>query len=766
MNEIDDYSQNDEIKTWFLEIEAAKKREKAFREDGDRINKIYACSDDEKVQFNILFSNTDTLIPALYSQVPSPVVQRRFKDEDPLGKAASEASERVLEFLLDTNVDGYETFDDGMNAAVAHALLPGRGVTGIKYDAEVNDDMKSSELVCVDSKPWDRVLFGFATKWSRMPWIAFEENIDKEEAVRLFGEEMAEKIDYMLDNDGSDSDKNESGDDNDKDDDDDKQGQRKTAVIYQIWDKDGGRKVRYISKSYKENFLKVDDDPLELTGFFPIPRPLAFIYKANDLTPVAPYLIYENQAKELNELTRRINNLVRAIKAKGVYDSELGSDIANLISGEENTFIPADKSAMLSKDRGFDNSIWFMPIEKMVQVLRELYNAREACKQTIYEVTGISDIIRGSTVASETATAQNIKSQWGTMRLKRNQGEVQRYARDLLRLMLEVAASKFSEETWAQMTGLPFLTEQQAQQAQIVLQSFQQMPQPPAQPGQPPQIPPQVQQAQQALQQPKWSQVLALLKNDMQRAYKIDIETNSTIMPEATEDKQKMSEALGALAQFIGQAMPQVQAGVLPFAAVKSIMMKIARQFEFGEDIEMELEQMQQPQPPKPPEDNTMQVKQMDMQAKQQELQLKQQTDSAKMEFDLKIEEGKAATQMRIKEMEIASQEKIAIEIENIKARCSMKQAVINANASKGESESMYDEEGELMMAPRPFEQIMAAITQSYGELKNDIDTLMAIQTAPKTIVKDEDGTPIGVETPFSSQMIRRDNNGNIIGLQ
>ena len=161
-----------------------------------------------------------------------------------------------------------------------------------------------------------------------------------------------------------------------------------------------------------------------------------------------------------------------------------------------------------------------------------------------------------------------------------------------------------------------------------------------------------------------------------------------------------------------------------------------------------------------------MQVKQMDMQAKQQELQLKQQTDSAKMQFDLKIEEGKAATQMRIKEMEIASQEKIAIEIENIKARCSMKQAAISANASKGESESMYDEEGELTMKPGPFEQIMTAITQSYGELKNDIDTLMAIQTAPKTIIKDEDGMPIGVSTPFSSQMIQRDTNGNIIGLQ
>jgi len=95
-----------------------------------------------------------------------------------------------------------------------------------------------------------------------------------------------------------------------------------------------------------------------------------------------------------------------------------------------------------------------------------------------------------------------------------------------------------------------------------------------------------------------------------------------------------------------------------------------------------------------------------------------------------------------------------------------MKQAAISANAHKVEGDTMYDEDGELSLKPGPFEQLMAAISQGYGELKNDIDTLMAIQTAPKTIIKDDDGTPIGVETPFSSHMIQRDNNGNIIGLQ
>ena len=103
------------------------------------------------------------------STLPAPVVQRRFKDEDPLGKAAANAGQRALEFMLDTNVDGYETFNDAMKAIVNDALLPGRGVAAVKYDATIGETdgvaVKTSELVCADSRSWDRVFFGYARKW-------------------------------------------------------------------------------------------------------------------------------------------------------------------------------------------------------------------------------------------------------------------------------------------------------------------------------------------------------------------------------------------------------------------------------------------------------------------------------------------------------------------------------------------------------------------------------------------------------------------------
>lgn len=669
------------VKFWLLELEEAKRRDSSYRSEGKRIISIYEATDEKKVPFNILYSNTDTLLPALYSSVPRPVIRPRFKDlQTPLAQAAAKAGEKMLEYLLDTNIEGYETFHEAAEAAVIDALLPGRGVTRIKYDAEIGEYpsedseepmmSKESESVCTDSIIWDRVLFGYAKKWSKMPWVAFEEVIDKAEAVRLFGEEIAAKIEFTK-GDDSDEDGKESEDKNEN------KGGAKTAVIYQIWDKDNGRKVRYVSTHYRDGFLKVEDDPLELAGFYPIPKPLELVAKSHDLKVTAPYHLYEQQAKEINELTARIQRLTKAIKAKFVYDSELGSDIQNLINGDDMEGIPADKSAAISSDGGFEKSMWFMPLDMLIRTLRELYAAREEAKQVIYEVTGISDIIRGSTVASETATAQNIKSQWGTMRLKRSQGEVQRYCRDMLRIMLEIAATKFSEQTWSDMTGLPFATEQEYMQSQQIIQAAQQISAQYAGNPQPPEIPQQMlqtlRQAQETMQKPQWSQVLELLRNDMQRSYQIDIETNSTVVPEAVEDQKNIAEVMTALGQYLQGINPLVQEGVFPFEAAQAMMIAVVRRYQFGAEIEDYIKKMK---PPAPPPDNSQaemqakaQEKQLDMQAKQQESQQQAALKQQEMENQRLIEQGKASTQMHIEQMRIeAEQAREQARIESEKA--------------------------------------------------------------------------------------------------
>ena len=673
------------VQFWLDEIGAARKREKDFRKDGKRIREIYDGSKAEETPFNILFSNTETMGPALYSAVPRPVVQRRFKDSDPLGKVAATAGQRILEFLLDTNIDGYETFDDAMKCVVNDALLPGRGVSAVKYDAVIGTvdgaEVKASELVCSDSRSWDRVFFGFARKWSKVPWVAFEEHMDLEAAEAMFGKEISNRIEFTVGEDNDDEDGKEGNNADERD-----MGERKTALVYQIWDKANGKVVRYISPHYKEGYLKIQEDPLELTGFFPIPRPLQFIEKSNDLKPVAPYILYENQAKELNRLTRRINRIAEAIKARGIYDSSLGGDIENVMKADDNTLVPSDKSSSLSAEKGLQNAIWFLPIQELVVTHEKLLMAREQCKQVIYEITGISDIIRGATKASETLGAQKLKSQWGTLRIKPKQGEVQRYARDILRLMLEIAATKFSEDTWAQMTGLPFLTQQKSQQLQQIAQAAQVS-------GQPP--PPEVMQQ---MQQPTWEAVLAMLRKDTQRAYRIDIETNSTVEPEAVEDQKNIADLMTALGQFLNGVGPLVEKGIMPFEVAQTMMLSITRRFRFGTEIEDQIKAMKPPAPEQ--KDNGAELKAADEKMKAQQAiqaaqgqvamleqklaaaQFENQAVAKKAELDLREAKVQVAEeQLKLKEQ--VSLDKIKTTDQIVQERLSNKQQVTTMIESK-----------------------------------------------------------------------------------
>jgi hypothetical protein len=690
---------DNKVTAWLAEIDDAKKREKDYRKDGKKIHDIYNGSKEEKIPFNILYSNTETLLPALYSSVPRPVVQRRFKDDDMLGKASAKAGERVLEFLLDTNIEGYETYDDCLRAATLDGLLPGRGLTSVKYDAELSkmvgeDDTggetsdaeeeayeKKSELVCVETRSWDKVYFGYAKRWSKVPFIVYEEFVDKTEAIRLFGEEIAGKLQY-----------NTKDEEEEKETDDEVSGQlSKTTCIYQIWHKKT-KKVIFVSPDYKEGYLKEQDDPLGLTGFFNMPRPIMFLEKSNDLMPVALYTLYENQATELNRLTIRIQKVVEAIKARGVYDSELGEDIAKIMEESDNALVPADKSASFAAEKGLGNAIWFMPIEQLTNVLIQLYQARNQCKQIIYEITGISDIMRGSTNANETLGAQEIKKSFGTLRLKRLQSEVQRYARDLLRMMLEIAASKFSTETWQKMTGLPYLTDEQKQILEMQKAQAQQF-------GQP--LPPEIEQQ---MQIPAWSDILEMLNDDVQRAYRIDIESNSTVQPEATEDQKNIAEVMNALAQYMNGVAPLVVNGSLPFEAAQSMMLAISRRFRFGNEIEEHIMAMKPPEKedPKAAEQAKAQadaqakqaemqaqaqIKQAEAQIRAQEKQIDLQAESAKFQSEKQAEmiaqDKDIAAKKEMLLMELQSKERIAENVARIQANTQILAAKLSSQANK-----------------------------------------------------------------------------------
>lgn len=664
---------DDKVAYWLGQIDDARKREKTWRKEAARVIDIYEgqrenIADGGTMDFNILFANTETLSPAIYNSVPRPVVQQRFKDENPVAEVAAKVMQRTLEFLIDQNNPNESAFDDLQKTAVLEALLPGRGLSRFKYDAEiitvplpegapkgtVPEEQVESETVCGQEVPWDRVYYGYGKRWSQIPWQAFEHFMTRQECIANFGPEVGGRI-TLTAVAKEDGDKEEAGPA-------DAEG-TKFAHIYEIWNKKT-KKVIFVSDGYP-TFVKEIDDPAKLVGFFPAPRPIAFLTKVKSLVPQTLYLMYESQARELNDVTMRIGKITRALKVRGFYDGTI-KGLENLLSQPDNTLLSAEGVAAMQQGMTLEKSIWLMPLEKLIAVLQQLYINRQQVLQVIYQITGVADIMRGSSQASETLGAQKMKEAWGTMRLKRMQKEVQRFVRDSLRIMAELAALNFSKETFAKMTGIKLLSQEEKQQAEAEgqqrMQAYQQQmaamppPQPgmpPAQVPQPPKMPPELQAL---MDLPTWEEVLALLSDNILRNFNVDIETNSTVDAEATEDKQFVAEYMNALSQFLNGIAPIVEKGFMPFEVAKTMLLSVTKRFRFGVEVEDSIKKMSAPAQPAGGPDPKAAAEAESLKQQTEFAAKKNQLDLARQENDNRL----AAAQNQAKMEQIAMQKQLS----------------------------------------------------------------------------------------------------------
>jgi hypothetical protein len=357
----------------------------------------------------------------------------------------------------------------------------------------------------------------------------------------------------------------------------------KRAAVYEIWDS-VTRKIYWINKQHPVP-LDVRDDWLKLDGFFPCPRPLMGTVTAENYIAVPDYIFYKDQAEELDELTGRIGNLTDALRLVGVYAGEENEILQNAFQGDGNKLIPVPSMASLQDKGGLKGVIEWFPIEQVVETLRECFVTRKQILEDIYQITGIADILRGATDPNETAKAQGIKAEWGSIRVRDRQKDMARFIRDVLRLKGEIIASKFPAKVLAQMTGLQLLTKDEKRRAQMLMELAQKNPMLGQRIAQV--LPP---NAQQLMNLPTWDEVDALLKNEAQREFRIDIETDSTVEPDESQQRAQVVELLTATGNFFASFGPVIaQAPQLgPF--VGDLFKFAFRRFRAGRELEDSLE--------------------------------------------------------------------------------------------------------------------------------------------------------------------------------
>ena len=613
---------------WNNEILNARKFEENWRERASGIVQRYRDDNvnrfERESRMNIFHSNVDTLKSALYFKTPKPRVTRRFKTDDPVGKSIAMVMERALQYQLDV----YD-FDSAVKKAIEDMLIVGRGAIRMRYDPVLVEgeperiavqvepivgigevapgqmgevqvgqrllDPEGNEVqqedvkqdvrgMFIEGKPveyigeqsirceyvhWDDLTIAPARCWEDVKWIAFRHLLTRQDLIDYYGTKGEQIPLTYRQSQMSDYQDNPEPD---------------MAEVYEIWDKRSGKQI-FVATSFNE-ILEDIDDPYNLEGFWPMPEPLYSISTSDTTLPVPEIFIYEDQLFELDLITQRIAALTEALKRRGVYDASF-QELVRLADANDNEFIPVENFAMLQAGGGLSNVMQEAPLDNLIRAITALYQSRQIVIDTIYEITGISDIMRGTSASRETATAQRIKGQFGAMRLTNRQRSIEKFLDKIMTLKAELLVENLEPSLLERMTAIAV---------------------PPA--------------------------MVAVMRDDRLRSYRVSIDTDESSAIDASMDQKNRTDFLTAMVQFLQTVGPLVSSGTLGFDQAKMMMLFAARAFPGARELEESLEAIEQPQPQANPADKLVEVEGAKVQAQTEQAKADTQVKIARLELD------------------------------------------------------------------------------------------------------------------------------------
>lgn len=607
-----------DFEKWEKRAEKIVKRYKA--EEADNTSNLTAK------RFNILWSNVQTLVPAVFARLPQPDVSRRYKDNDPVGRVAALILERALEY----EIQHYTDYAEAMGACVLDRFLGGRGTSWVRFEPhliaipknenpdgiQVTEDQGTEkepeaaeyiEQIEYECSPCDYVHwrdFGHtpARTWEEVTAVWRRVFMDREALLERFGDKLGAEIplDTMPEELKNDSGKTTA-----------EKEKGNQAIIYEIWDK-ATSKVIWISKS-KTEVLDERDDPLQLEGFWPCPKPLYATLANDKLIPTPDFALYQDQAATLDTLSDRIHGLVEMLQVKGCYDNAT-PELARLFSEAQNgSLIPVQNWAAFAEKAGLKGAISLVELQPIFQALQAAYQAVEEQKSQIYEITGLSDIMRGQSDPRETLGAQELKGQFGSMRLRAMQCDVARFASDLLRIKAQIICKQYQPESLAKLGGVETLNPADRELVGPAIQ---------------------------------------LLKDNMMRCLRIEITSDSMIQMNEAKEKADRVEFLKAVSAYLKEAVPAASSNPTIAPMLIELFKFGVAGFKVGKTVEGAIDQVadqlaeaaKNPQPKPDPEQMKMQAQ---MQMQQQDLQAKGMLEERKMQLEAERDARKAQNDMQ-----------------------------------------------------------------------------------------------------------------------
>lgn len=700
-----------QYKYWHEEIAGSQKQRRRWHKDGDKIVKRFidfrgeAAGPDVDtggmggMRLNLFHTNVSVLQSMLYGNVPKIDVSRRFADpNDDVSRVAAEMLERLLNNDVEDNAD---QVTDVLQACLQDRLLPGLGCARVRYEVVTEEyeeavvkidengqqvqEMVEGERVVFEDAPtdyfhWRDVLWGWSRTWSQIPWLAYRSWLTKDEVSERFGAEVADQLSYK---------RQSVNDDEQIADDEEMASIWEKAEIWEIWDKKK-REVVFYSQGY-DKILETREDPLGLTGFFPSPP----FFMANQTTslysPTPDFHIARQLYNEIDNLQTRTTIITEAVKVIGVYDSAADGIGRMFKEGVDNQLIPVDSWAMFAEKGGIAGQIDWLPIADVVNALDKLTQVRDQYIELLYQVTGMSDVLRGQGAGQYEGTGQAlIKAKFGSVRVQKLQDEFGKFASDLMKIKAEIICRHFDPATIAKRANI-----ENSYDEQIAPQAIE------------------------------------LLKDPELAHMRVKIKPESMAMVDYAQLKAERTEYITALATFMQSAAPLLDQdkGMMPY--LLQLLQWGLSGFKGSQQIEGVLDQAidaankakEQPQedPAAKQQQMAMQMEQMKQQAELAKIQAKAAADAEIRRIDkeadiatamashqAKMAEIRADMESKLAEVRTKMQADILVERAQAQANMAQTQAAAESEMVKGQVETGLEIEKEMAKAELEMEQIRA----------------------------------------------------------
>jgi hypothetical protein len=537
-------------------IKTAEKGFASYNQLAQKIDDLYSLqgqdifADDQSQDFQLFWSSLEILKPSIYSRPPIPVVAPKFKDRDPVISVASQMLERAL-----VSAFGVSEIDEVMLETRDDLAMNNRGVQWLSYE---DDD---GQKVCIEHLDRMDFLHEPARKWADVGWVARRAWMTRLEMQDRFGGTAWESANFVVRHD----DRNMGAADNSE-----------KAGVWEVWSKTDDR-VYWVTEGVP-TILDHDAPHLQLSRFYPCPRPAYGTRRRRSLVPIPDYVRYGNTLDQISELTTRVYDLLKEVRLKGFFPAggDIGQAVETAIADQNSAsiLIPVPAAAFMGAAGG--QMVQWLPLSEIATAIQGLLQARGQLIQDFYEISGISDIMRGATDAGETLGAQQLKQHNGSIRVKEKVDELTRIAAETAHIAGEIMAEHFSQKSLMDMSQMQLRTKAEIKKSLSELektadaelralgdqakQAMQQMQSQQVPPEQAQQMQAQFQEQQQAIiakYEPKIKAlgeevsidaVMQLLRDERTRGFVIEIETDSTVLTDDMAEKSSRAEFLAAFA--------------------------------------------------------------------------------------------------------------------------------------------------------------------------------------------------------------------------